>query len=108
MPRILFLTAYPNEDASCRYRVHQFVPHLQVAGYECTIAPFATDRLFGGLRVRDKIAAKAWETLKCAARRLRRLLDVHEHDFVVIHREAFPFFAPLVENWVIRRAHSRG
>ena len=107
MPRILFLTAYREEDASCRYRVHQFVPHLQAAGYECTIASFATGRLFDALRVRDKIAAKAWETLRCTARRLRRLLDVYEYDFVVIHREVFPFVAPLVENWVIRRAHSR-
>jgi glycosyltransferase involved in cell wall biosynthesis len=103
MPRILFLTAYPEEDASCRYRVHQFVPYLAAARYECTIAPFANEKLFSALKSRGRIATKAWETLRCSARRLVRLSDVRHYDFVVIHREAFPFFAPLVENWVMRR-----
>jgi glycosyltransferase involved in cell wall biosynthesis len=106
MPRILFLTAYPQEDASCRFRVHQFVPYLQAAGYECTIAPFATEQLFGALKRRGGIATKVREMLRCSVRRLRRSLDVHEYDFIVIHREAFPFFAPLVESWVIQRARN--
>lgn len=103
MPRILFLTAYPVEDASCRYRIHQFIPYLNAAGYECTIATFATDRLFHALRRRGRLAVKATETLFCGVRRLLRLKDLSDFDFIVIHREAFPFCAPMVENWILRR-----
>ena len=104
MPTILFLTAYSEEDASCRYRVHQFVPYLEQAGYECTIAPFAGQKLFRSLRARGGLATKATEVLRCSARRFSILRDVDFYDIVVIHREAFPLFAPWVENLVLRRA----
>lgn len=104
MPSILFLTAYPIEDPSCRYRVHEFLPYFEAAGYECTVAPFASPELFQALRSRGKLASKAKELLSCSARRLGHLSDLRDCDFVVIHREAFPFFAPLVEKLVIRRA----
>lgn len=104
MPTILFLTAYPEEDASCRYRVHQFLPYLEQAGYECSVAPFASKNLFRLLKTRRGLAMKASEVLRCSARRFSTLRDVCSYDIVVIHREAFPFFAPLVENLVLRRA----
>jgi glycosyltransferase involved in cell wall biosynthesis len=104
MPRILFLTAYPEEDASCRYRVHQFVPYLEQAGYECTVAPFASKRLFKLLKARGGLARKAIEALRCSARRFAILQKVGAYDIVVIHREVFPFFAPAVENLVLRCA----
>lgn len=106
MPSILFLTAYPIEDPSCRYRVHEFLPYLEAAGYECTVAPFASPELFQALRSRGNLAFKGKELLSCGARRLRHLGDLKDFDFVVIHREAFPFLAPLVEKSVIRRAGS--
>ena len=103
MSRVLFLTAYPIEDASCRYRVHQFVPYLTAAGYECTVSTFATNRLFRILKSRGHLTRKLAETLYCALRRALRLLDIGNFDVIVIHREAFPFLTPWVENWVLRR-----
>ncbi len=102
MSKVLFLTAYPIEDASCRYRVHHFVKYLQQAGYDCTISSFATPTLFRALRNGGRRVIKAQQTLYCAFRRLFRLGTLSKFDLVVIHREAFPFFAPLVESWVIR------
>ncbi len=103
MPKILFLTAYPEDDASCRYRVHQFVPCLENAGYECTIAPFASEKLFHSLKRRGGLATKGIEMLQCAARRLALIPRIGDYHLVFIHREAFPFFSPVVENLVIRR-----
>jgi glycosyltransferase involved in cell wall biosynthesis len=103
MTKILFITAYPIEDASCRYRVHQFVPYLERAGYECTVSAFCSPELFTALKFSGRSRTKIAETLRCAAHRLSRLVDIPQFDFVVIHREAFPFFAPRVENWVLRR-----
>jgi glycosyltransferase involved in cell wall biosynthesis len=107
MPRILFLTAYPLDDASCRYRVHQFVPHLEQAGYEVTISTFASPRLFSILKHRGKLVFKALHTLYNSARRIARLSNLSDFDFIVIHREAFPFFAPFMENWLVSRASGK-
>ncbi|MBL7647386.1 MAG: glycosyltransferase family 1 protein, partial [Candidatus Hydrogenedentes bacterium] len=35
--RVLFLTLYPDQAASPRYRVHQFIPYLESRGIECTV-----------------------------------------------------------------------
>lgn len=103
MPKILFLTAYPIEDASCRYRVHQFLPYLESAGYECTVSAFCSPELFSALKFNGKIRTKVTGTLHCTVQRLFQLFDISKFDFIVIHREAFPFFAPHLENWVLRR-----
>lgn len=104
MSKILFLTAYPEEDASCRYRIHQFIPFVSAAGHECTVAPFATPELFSLLRSRGRLTRKVRETIHCGVRRLLRVLDVAAYDLVIIHREAFPFFAPAVEKLLLNRA----
>lgn len=102
MSKILFLTAHPVEDPSCRYRVLQFLPYLEGAGHQCTVSSFSTPQLFTVLRRRDRVATKILHTAYCTARRAVRLLNISRFDFVVIHREAFPFLAPMVENWILR------
>lgn len=101
--KILFLVAHPIEDASVRYRVHQFLPYLESEGHECTVWPFATARLFHALRSKGQICTKVFETLRCAARRIIRLSQLSHFDLVVIHREAFPFLTPLLEKWILLR-----
>ncbi|HZP63020.1 MAG TPA: glycosyltransferase family 4 protein [Terriglobales bacterium] len=100
---ILFLVAHPADDASCRYRVQQFIPHLERAGYECTVSAFSTRTLHHLLRGKGRIAAKFLHTVYCSARRMLRAAALRSFDVVVIHREAFPFFTPAVENWILRR-----
>ena len=102
MPSILFLTAYPIEDASCRYRIHQFLPYLESAGYQCTVSTFVSERLWRALKSRGQVGVKLLETLSCGSRRLKEFAKLAKFDFVVIHREAFPFFQPAVENWILR------
>ncbi|MGA7697839.1 MAG: glycosyltransferase family 4 protein [Candidatus Sulfotelmatobacter sp.] len=101
--KILFLVAHPVDDASVRYRVHQFLPYLEREGHACTVWSFATERLFRLLRSKGRLLAKGLETLRCSLRRVIQLADLSHFDLVVIHREAFPFLTPLMENWVLRR-----
>jgi glycosyltransferase involved in cell wall biosynthesis len=103
MKRVLFLVAHPIGDAGCRYRVYQFVPYLENAGYECVVAPFSTARLFRGLRHKGHFASKVLHTVYCSIRRFLQLAQVAQFDLVVIHREVFPFFTPALENAVLRR-----
>ena len=104
MKRVLFLVAHPIEDAGCRYRVYQFLPYLENAGYECVVAPFSTASLFRALRRRGHFSSKILHTVYCSIRRFLQLAGLGQFDLVVIHREVFPFFAPALENAVLRRS----
>ena len=103
MRRILFLVPHPVEDAGYRYRVQQFIPYLDRAGYECTIWPFSTEQLFRALRSKGQLGTKVLHTMYCSARRLIRLADLSPFDLIVIHREVFPFLTPALEKWVMQR-----
>ncbi len=101
--KILFLVAHPIDDGGVRYRVHQFLPYLEREGHICTVWPFSSKRLFQAMRSAGKFGAKVRETLYCTIRRFVRLADLSQFDLVVIHREVFPFLAPLMEKWVLLR-----
>jgi glycosyltransferase involved in cell wall biosynthesis len=101
--KILFLVAHPIDDASVRYRVHQFLPYLEGEGHDCAVWSFASPRLFRVLRSKGRWGTKVLETLRCSLRRLRQLADLSDFDLVVIHREAFPFLTPWMEKWVLLR-----
>lgn len=106
MSRILFFVPHPVEDAGYRYRVEQFIPYLKNAGHECTIRPFSTATLYRALRLRGKLSRKVMHTLYCSTRRLLQVTDLARFDLVIIQREVFPFFVPLMESWVLF-AHPR-
>lgn len=103
MSSILFLVPHPEEDAGYRYRVEQFIPYLKDAGHRCTIQPFSTPELYAALRSHGRLLRKVSHTAYCTVRRIAQLARVPEFDLVVIQREAFPFFAPLMERWVMLR-----
>jgi glycosyltransferase involved in cell wall biosynthesis len=102
MAKLLFLTHYPNESASERYRVYQFLPCLERAGFACTVRPFATPKLFRAIQS-GQVAAPLLRTPYCCVRRAFDLINVSQFDAVVIQREAFPFFIPMVEKMILRR-----
>jgi glycosyltransferase involved in cell wall biosynthesis len=101
--RVLFLVNHPIQDGSARYRVYQFLPYLEAAGYQCTVRPFSTPALFQAIRSRGKQFRKAVLTATCTIRRLEDLFSVSSFDLVVIHREAFPFLMPFLEEMVLDR-----
>lgn len=106
MSRILFFVPHPEQDAGYRYRIQQFIPYLKDAGYSCTIAPFSTEKLYTSLRARGAFSQKVAHAAYCSARRIAQIGRLSEFDLVVIQREVFPFFAPLMEKRVLSR-HSR-
>ena len=100
---ILFLVGHPIENASSRYCVYQFVPYLEAAGHKCTVRPFSTTRLYRILHQPGKILTKSTHMLWCTFRRLADVLQAGKYDLVIIHREAFPFLTPAIENLVFAR-----
>src|SRR6266404_6569954 len=100
MKKLLCLTPNPIEGASDRYRIYQFVPYLERAGYATTVCAFATRTLFRAIQGRGRMGTKGIHTAFCSARRLWKLASLHNYDVVMINREAFPFFTPLMERLV--------
>jgi len=102
MPKILFITRYPHEAASERYRIYQFLPYLERAGFACTVRTFATAKLFQAIQS-GGVLAQLLHAPYCCVRRAFDLINVSQFDAVVLEREAFPFFTPMVEKIVLRR-----
>ena len=103
MKRLLCLTPNPVEGACDRHRVYEFLPYLQRAGFETTVRPMATPTLYRALQARGRIATKAAHTSFCGLRRLWDLTSMHRYDMVMINREVFPFFTPVMETLVFWR-----
>ena len=102
MKQLLFLTPNPIESASERYRVFQFLPHLERAGYTCTVRPFAHRALYRAIQ-RERLAPKIFYTPLSYVRRAFELSEVSHYDAVIVHRGIFPFPWPSVEAAVVRR-----
>ena len=103
-PNILFLVPYPVRRApSQRFRVELFEPYLQEAGIHYTIAPFMNERTWDVLYKNGSELAKAWGIVKGYLKRLKTvLIDVHQYDYVFVHREAAPMGPPIFE-WIVSR-----
>lgn len=103
MSKILFFVPHPEEDAGYRYRVQQFIPYLNDAGFSCVVWPFSTRYLYSSLRHPGEMPRKMIHTAYCTMRRFVQILKSVQFDVVVIQREVFPFFAPLLESIVLLR-----
>lgn len=101
--KVLFLTRYPVEGASSRYRVFQYLPHLERLGFEAEVQSFMDARLYRLTMASGHAAAKALGTLGATARRLLALMRWREYDALYLQRELFPFGGPVVERWLQRR-----
>jgi glycosyltransferase involved in cell wall biosynthesis len=97
-PRILFLTKYGRRAATTRFRVLQYLPYLEQAGFSCELRPLLNDAYLQRTLEEGK---SAWtHAATGVARRLAALLSLHRYSLVVIHMEAIPFFPPIVERAV--------
>jgi glycosyltransferase involved in cell wall biosynthesis len=102
--RVLFLTRYPHAGASSRYRVHQYVPHLETLGVRCDVQSFMDDDMYRLSFTEGHMANKVWMALKATARRLMKLRRFREYDIVYLQRELFPFGPPLIERYLKRHS----
>jgi glycosyltransferase involved in cell wall biosynthesis len=95
--RVLFLVPHPQEGASSRCRVFQYLPWLDRQGIGYEVRPFMSPALYAmlyrpGHRARELALAAA-----ALVRRLSDLVRAARADVVVIHREAVPLGTALVE-----------
>jgi glycosyltransferase involved in cell wall biosynthesis len=84
--RVLFLTLYPGEAASPRYRVTQFVPYLRAQGFDCTVAPPLTPEEWQRLTGPGRHGRALWYHAAETPRRLRQILEARHYDVVVVQK----------------------
>ena len=101
--RVLFLTRYPVEGASSRYRVFQYLPHLEKLGVEADVQSFMDTPMYLLSLGPGRTGAKILSTLRATLRRLWKLRQWRRYDVIYLQRELLPFGRPVVERWLKRR-----
>lgn len=95
--KVLFLTRYPVSGASSRYRVFQYVPHLEEMGVSCRVQSFMDDAMYRLSLSPGRTVFKIWATLRATLRRLIVLTRAGRYDIIYMQRELFPFGPPVAE-----------
>lgn len=78
--RVLFLTLYPGQAASPRYRVLQYLPYLRRHGVDCTVACAVTPEEHASKR------RPFWYHAAETPRRLAQLLQSRRYDVVFVQK----------------------
>src|SRR3989338_1149220 len=100
---VLFLTPHPWEGASSRYRVLQYLPHLEARGIRCTVSPFLSPSFYRIAYQQGAWPRKCSHFLISSLRRLRDVITSGRYDVMYVHLEAFPIGPPVIEWWLTAR-----
>ena len=103
MIRARVLTTYPISDASRRLRIEPLIEELRARGVLVQVHELLDAKAFSrknGTRLSKVLAA----TSLLAHLFQRLLLIPRRTDLLIVHREAFPFFTPLLERLAVKFA----
>lgn len=104
--KILFLTKYPIQGASSRYRIFQYLPYYGHCGIEFDIQTFHTDKYVRSLSSSLLWKQKASVFRYLLSRIVERVKYIHangrDFDLVVIERELFPMIPWWIERHILR------
>lgn len=95
--KVLFITPYPIEGASSRYRIYQYLHLLELNNIKTKVRPFISSKLQNVIYKKNKLLISFYLFLS-SMNRIFDILRCMSYDIVFIHREAFPFGPNLIEN----------
>ena len=101
--KVLFIVPYPTSGPSNRFRVEQYLPHLDLENIAYRVRPFCNNEFYFLLRKNGYYFKKFAYLLFFSFRRILDLLCSPAYDIVFIHREAFPT-KDCVFEWLFRMA----
>lgn len=84
--KVLFLTLYPEIAASPRYRVHQFIPHLESVGIQCTIAPAVTPQVLQNYSGPNATGRPFWYHWHETRTRKKQLRQLERYDCIFLQK----------------------
>lgn len=100
--RVLALSPIPEQGAGCRFRIAQFIPYLESAGFDVTLSSLFTPEFFRLVYKRGHYARKAITFAVLSLKRLQSLRRLSDFDLVLIYREIFPIGPAIVEGLLAR------
>ncbi|MEM1326607.1 MAG: glycosyltransferase [Bacteroidota bacterium] len=99
-PKVLFLTKYPTQGASSRYRVYQYLQDFKEIEFETQ--SLMSQEAFDLLYRKGSTKKKIWLSLKDYWQRLRFIIAHSDADIFYMQRELFAF-GPLWLEKILRR-----
>ena len=99
--QVLALLPYPEEGASVRFRVTQFLPALAAAGFDVEQHSFMDSSMFRLMYEDGHLVQKGLRSLSRTISRVQSLSG--DYDMALIHRDALPFGPAMIERWLGRR-----
>jgi glycosyltransferase involved in cell wall biosynthesis len=103
--RLLVLSPIPEEGAGCRFRIAQFIPYLESAGFDVTLSSLFTPEFFRLVYRPGQYLKKAVTFSALAVKRLDSLRDVSRFDLILIYREVFPIGPAIIERFLTQANH---
>lgn len=103
--RLLALSPIPEEGAGCRFRIAQFIPSLESAGFEVTLSSLFTPEFFRLVYRPGHYLRKAVGFTTLSLKRLAVVRDLSRFDVVWIYREIFPIGPAIVERLITMDDH---
>ena len=100
---MLALSPIPIEAAGCRFRIAQFIPHLEAHGFEVTLSPLFTAEFFRHVYKPGRHLQKAAAFAGLSLKRLDSLRGLDRFDLLFIYRELFPIGPAIVESLLALR-----
>jgi glycosyltransferase involved in cell wall biosynthesis len=101
--RVLFLTKYPIEGASSRYRVFQYLPFVKSAGIDYEVQSFMTTAMYRSMNAGSSTILKFLRTIVASIRRIATVRRVRNFDLVFMQRECLPFGPPFLERYLLSK-----
>jgi glycosyltransferase involved in cell wall biosynthesis len=95
--RLLALSPIPEEGAGCRFRIVQYIPALEAAGFDVTLSTLFTRDFFRLVYRPGRYLSKSLGFLRLAARQLASLTTVSRYDLILLYREVLPIGPAIVE-----------
>lgn len=101
--KVLFLTRYPVEGASSRYRVFQYLDSLRALGVKCEVQSFMDREMYAVSFSPGRTPTKIWQMIKAVIRRIRAVKRYRDFDVIYMQRELLPFAPPFLERWLRKK-----
>jgi len=95
--KVIFISPYPTQGPSYRYRVEQYFNYLEGKGIQCVARPFMNSQFYNIAYRPKNITRKLIYFLLASISRCWDFIQSFRYDIIFIHLEAYPLGPPVLE-----------
>lgn len=99
LQKILFITKYPIEGPSSRYRVYQYIEKLKKEGFNCEVKPLMSSENYKDIYLKDINKLKKYILRsQIELNKIFKSFDFDKYDLIFIQKEITPWF---ITSWFL-------